>query len=292
MPRADPDSVVPSFFLFGEPPQAVKEHFLHLEPLDERSRPNNWTIRPHAHADLSQIFHLTHGAGTMTADGEVMPFRAQCLLLAPARSVHGFAFEADAAGSVLTIADAYLGELTLREPAFAAIFRGPRPLPLGAVSISDELARLRMELAWEAPGHAVAVEAQFLAVLVSVLRLLHQEAQLRHPQVGPQAQLVAQFRQAIEETYRRPLSMDAYADRLGVTLSRLRSACLRTTGHPPSALLRERTLLEAKRALRYSNMTVAQAAYALGFEDPAYFSRFFTKAAGESPRAYRGRRGL
>jgi AraC family transcriptional activator of pobA len=291
MPKAEREALVPSFFLFGEPPRAVKDRFLHLEPLDVRSRPNDWTIRPHAHADLSQIFHLTHGGGTMTADGEALPFQAPCLLLAPARTVHGFTYEKDAAGSVLTIADAYLGELTLREPAFAAIFRSARPLPLGAVSISQELARLKRELAWEAPGHAAAVEAQLLAVLVAVLRRLLQEEQTDRLPVGPQAQLVAQFREAVEDTYRQPLSMGAYADRLGVTLSRLRSACLHVTARPPGVLLRERTLLEAKRALRYSDMTVAEAAYALGFDDPAYFSRFFTKAAGESPRAYRRRRG-
>jgi AraC family transcriptional activator of pobA len=37
----------------------------------------------------------------------------------------------------------------------------------------------------------------------------------------------------------------------------------------------------------YSNMTVAEAAYYLGFDDPAYFTRVFTKGCGQSPRAFR-----
>ncbi len=49
--------------------------------------------------------------------------------------------------------------------------------------------------------------------------------------------------------------------------------------------------LEAKRALLYSNMTIAEVAYHLGFEDPAYFSRFFAKVVGRSPRAFRVARG-
>src|SRR5258707_9943947 len=52
-------------------------------------------------------------------------------------------------------------------------------------------------------------------------------------------------------------------------------------------VLEERLVLEAKRNLTYTNMTVAQIAYYLGFMDPAYFSRFFSKLAGESPAAFR-----
>jgi AraC family transcriptional activator of pobA len=46
-------------------------------------------------------------------------------------------------------------------------------------------------------------------------------------------------------------------------------------------------LLEAKRALTYSDATVAEIGYSLGFSDPAYFSRFFTKRAGSSPSRFR-----
>ena len=34
-------------------------------------------------------------------------------------------------------------------------------------------------------------------------------------------------------------------------------------------------------------MTVAEAGYALGFRDPAYFSRFFTQRAGMPPRQFK-----
>jgi AraC family transcriptional activator of pobA len=58
-------------------------------------------------------------------------------------------------------------------------------------------------------------------------------------------------------------------------------------GKPPVELINLRTLLEAKRALCYTNQTVAEIAYHLGFVDPAYFTRSFTKHAGVSPRKYR-----
>jgi AraC family transcriptional activator of pobA len=142
-------TVIPSFFLFGEPLKTVEGKFLHLEDLDDRSRPNDWNIRAHAHADLNQT----------------IPFAGPCLLLVPAGAVHGFVYEADSSGAVLTIADSYLRDLTEREQSFAGLFRAPCQLPLSEDSrIAGALASLSRELVWTAPGHAAAVEAHLLTV--------------------------------------------------------------------------------------------------------------------------------
>ena len=58
-----------------------------------------------------------------------------------------------------------------------------------------------------------------------------------------------------------------------------------------AAMLDERALLEARRLLLYSNLSVTEIAYSVGFDDPAYFSRFFTRHVGQPPRAYRAGRG-
>ena len=83
--------------------------------------------------------------------------------------------------------------------------------------------------------------------------------------------------------------MAEYAAALHVSESRLRSACLALTGQSPIQLIHARILLEAKRRLHYTDGPVQEIAYALGFEDPAYFTRFFSRRAGLSPRAFRQR---
>ena len=55
----------------------------------------------------------------------------------------------------------------------------------------------------------------------------------------------------------------------------------------PSQIIKDRLVLEAKRKLKFSNKTVREIAFELGFEDPAYFSRLFSKNAGVSPAQYR-----
>lgn len=279
---------VPSFFLFGEPLRTVEGKFIHLEELDDRTRPNDWNIRAHAHADLNHVFHIAAGGGVMDVDGDTIAFTAPCLVLVPSGRAHGFAYEVETAGSVLTIADSYLRDLTTREPAFADLFRAPRQLPLDAGSgIASSLSELSRELVWTAPAGGAAVEGHLLTILVEALRRVVRDEAATPAVQGGHVTLVARFRELVEAHFREGLPMETYAGRLGVTVARLRAACLRAAGASPLRLVQDRLLLEAKRALLYSNMTVAEVAYHLGFEDPAYFSRFFAKAEGVSPKRYR-----
>jgi len=281
-------STVPSFFLFGEPLRTVEGKFIHLEELDDRTRPNNWNIRAHAHADLNHVFHISAGGGVMHVDDQTIAFAAPCLLLVPSGRVHGFAYEVETAGSVLTIADSYLRDLTAREPAFATLFHAPRQTPLdGRSRIPGALAELSRELVWTAPGGAAAAEAHLLTILVEALRRQVQDEAASPAARGGHVTLVARFRELVEAHYREGLPMEAYARTLGVALPRLRAACMRAAGASPLRLVQDRLMLEAKRALLYSNMTIAEVGYHLGFEDPAYFSRFFAKAEGLSPKRYR-----
>ena len=279
---------IPSFFLFGEPLRTVEGRYLHLEDLDDRSRPNGWSIRAHAHVDLNHVFHIAAGHGVLRADTLTVVFTAPCLLMIPASVVHSFAYRPETMGSVLTIANSYLRDLTDREPGFAALFRTPMALPLDDASpVRAALASLARELNWTAPGRVAAIEAHLLTVLVDALRLIVRAKAADPVAYGPQAATVARFRELLEAHYREALTVEHYAKRLGVSGSRLRAACLKIAAASPLKLIKDRLMLEAKRALIYSNMTVSEVAYALGFTDPAYFSRFFTRAEGRSPSVFR-----
>ena len=287
-PLSRPEPAVPSFFLFGEPPRTVEGRFLHLESLDDRSRPNDWNIRAHAHADLNHVFHIAAGRGAMHIEGEVLPFAAPCLLIVPARIVHGFAYEAETSGRVLTIADSYLRDLMARDPSFGSLFKSPLALALAEGSDVDEaLSSLGRELVWSAPGHLAAVEGHLLRLLVEALRLIVRAEQVRSANRGAHAVLVARFRELIELHYRSSFSLEDYAAELAASPARLRAACRKVAGVSPMTLVRDRLMFEARRSLVYSNMTVAEVAYHLGYSDPAYFTRHFTKLQGCSPRAFR-----
>jgi len=284
------DRVIPQFFLYGEPPQEAAARFLHVEDLADRSRPNNWNIRPHAHTDLHHVFHITRGAGEVSIDTKTRRLTAPFLLLVPAGVVHSFAWDHDADGSVLTVADAFLRELTGQEPELSALFDSGGWFKIGAaeeraMGLGEAFLRISHESAWNAPGHGAAIRAHLLIILVAALRLAARGGELSAP--SPQAQLVGRFRDAVEQRFRTQAMVVDYAEALCVTPKQLRSACLKIAGKSPLQLVRQRTALEARRLLIYSNMTIAEVGYSLGFQDPAYFSRFFTAEAGVSPRRFR-----
>ncbi len=283
---------IPSFFLYGEAPRTVGDRFLHLESLDDRSRPSDWNIRPHSHADLHHVFFIAEGGGEMRTEDGAQRFDAPCILIVPAAVVHAFTYAPDTSGSVLTLSEPYLREIIRREPDFGGLFESPDRLALDAASASfvrQGLVRLSREIVWTAPGHLAAVEAGLVAILVEALRASHQAGRQGLRPVGRHAELVARFRELIEGNFRRGAPLGVYLDALSVTESRLRHACAKAAGRSPLQLIQDRAILEAKRVLLYSNMTIAEVGRHVGIDDPAYFSRFFSKYEKESPRCFRAR---
>jgi AraC family transcriptional activator of pobA len=82
-----------------------------------------------------------------------------------------------------------------------------------------------------------------------------------------------------------------YASRLGITAAHLNALCRQAAGKSALALIHERMILEAKRNLVYTSMTIAVVADTIGFADPAYFTRFFRREVGMSPKEFRVKAG-
>jgi AraC family transcriptional activator of pobA len=289
---------VPRFFLYGEPPRAPDERFVHVETIADRSRLYDWKIRPHTHRDLHQLLVILGGGGEMRAESATHEFTAPALLVVPAGVVHAFAFRKETRGYVVTVADSALADLSRREPRFRTLFDAAHASDLTrsaleAHELEEAVIRLQREFLWAAPAHATATEARLMILLVGAVRATHQlgGAARAGGARGPRAALVARFRQAVETNFRAGWAMNRYAKSLSVTATQLRAACLEVTGEPPTRIVHDRLVLEAKRTLLYTNLTIAETAYELGFSDPAYFSRFFSERVGCSPAAFRQRTG-
>ncbi|MBB6111497.1 helix-turn-helix domain-containing protein [Mucilaginibacter lappiensis] len=78
-----------------------------------------------------------------------------------------------------------------------------------------------------------------------------------------------------------------YASRLSVHVNHLNRAVKEITGKTTSMHIAERVAKEAKALLRYTDWNIADIAYSLGFEYPAYFNNFFKKQTALNPKAFR-----
>ena len=95
------------------------------------------------------------------------------------------------------------------------------------------------------------------------------------------------FRKLIEENYCRMHTVKDYASLLNVSSKTLTLYVNECSKYSPLELINNRIILEAKRLLRYSVLSVKEIAFRLGFEDPSYFAKFFKRLVKQSPADYR-----
>ena len=95
------------------------------------------------------------------------------------------------------------------------------------------------------------------------------------------------FHQLVEGHFRTQHRVEFYARELNVTPKALTMQITRAFGKSPRFLIQERFMLEAKRYLAFSSMSIAQIGYELGFQDSNYFSRFFKTHERMTPGEFR-----
>ena len=105
----------------------------------------------------------------------------------------------------------------------------------------------------------------------------------------PGADLIKRFEELLDARFRDHWPVVRYAEALKVTPTHLSRLTRAVYGCPASHMIRDRIVREARRHLVYTNLSISEIAYALGFDDPAYFSRTFAGATGLSPRDFRDR---
>jgi len=105
----------------------------------------------------------------------------------------------------------------------------------------------------------------------------------------PDKKLIRDFSRLIEQNYLKQKQLGFYTEELKVSSSYLSERCKRYTGKSMQQLLLDRIILEARRLLKYSALTVKEIAFELDYDDPSYFSRLYKSKTGESPLSYRDR---
>ncbi|MDD0838436.1 helix-turn-helix domain-containing protein [Curvibacter sp. HBC61] len=288
-------STLPAFALYGEAgsPGAA---LLHIESIESRSRLYDWEIDAHVHQGLHQVLWLRSGRVEAVLDESRSLCEGPAALLIPPGVAHAFRFSSDSDGHVLTV-NAHLladGEAAGMGEALQQLFAQPRTLPLAADS--PDVSRLQplfeaLHAENSADDAAEAPVPLWLARAV-VWRL----AQLgrrgaaesgERPRPSRRQALYTRWVVLLESHYREHWPVSRYAEQLGLSSERLNRMVAAETGRNAQQLLHARLAREACRRLVHIAAPVSRIAFDLGFEDPAYFCRFFKRHTGQSPRAYR-----
>ncbi|MBK3464377.1 helix-turn-helix domain-containing protein [Pseudomonas sp. MF6776] len=281
---------IPVFKLYGESLDWPTPDLLHCETISSRSREHQWEIKPHRHADLCQLLFVFKGQAELEIEGQRTQLETPAIQVLPPLSVHGFRFSEDVEGFIVTLATPLIHHLQAQ--LGDAVHALAQAHAYSAGNDGDYLNSLFSALQAEYNGHQPAREMLMHALVSVIMVWVSRQAIVRHKaSQRPQRQreYLNGFIQLVEETYRQHVKVEDLAHRLGISVSHLNGTCRELAGQPALQIMHERQLLEAKRLLTYTSMTIYEMSELLGFSDPTNFTRLFRRRVGISPKAFRDR---
>ncbi len=293
MAAADSVSKVPVYKLYGEHEQWLTPDMVHCESIADRSKLHDWQIKLHQHHGLIQLLYLRGGSARVCLDGEYFDMQPGQIVVVPQMCVHGFKFAPNAIGHVVTLALPLVHKLTQDIGDAQAVPATPRIYQVGegddAGKMNMGFGSLHAEYLGNGAHRNALMEAMLIAILVWLSR--HEAYASGEPaREGDRGrQYFRHFCQMIEEDYAGQHSVEHYAGRIGITAAYLNVLCRQYVDQSALELIHQRVVLAAKRNLVYTSMTISVVSYTLGFSDPAYFTRFFKRQVGLSPKEFRKR---
>ncbi|MBC8741769.1 helix-turn-helix domain-containing protein [Paraburkholderia sp. UCT31] len=282
---------IPNYDLYGESARPPWYDAFNFEWIVERSRPNDWHIAAHRHDALLQILYIRSGSGHVLIESEKLTIDAPCLILIPAQTVHGFVFSPEIDGLVITAAQRALESISKAvSPGLVPVLQRPALIPVrpsvGERTLMPLFGLLEQEFRGSARGHIAAGMSLMIALFVQVARLTDAASSAGASVNDRRAAQIKRLRELIATHVREHLPIDFYAEKLGMTAAQLGRICREELGHSPLSLVNDQLIREAQRDLVYSGSSIKQIAHALGFEDAAYFSRYFRKQTGVTPKEF------
>lgn len=250
----------------------------------------------HRHDRYFQVHYVARGAVRVHMDDCLYRLDGPMIFLTPPAFAHAFVTDDEAPGHVLTVRQPVISELLNADPALAGGRTvAPVCLSIGALgspyraqiqNLAQLFDQLRTEFQAREPGRPQALRLLAQLVFISLLRLAPASMPAPAARKDDMA-LFRAFNALLEAHFQEHWPIARYCDLLGVTDLRLNETCRRVAGQSSKRLVHERLLQESKRLLIFSSHSVAEIAELLGFKDPAYFSRFFSRMAGRPPGAFR-----
>lgn len=279
---------IPVFKLYGESRNWPAADLLHCESIHSRSSLYEWHIRTHQHADIVQLLYLHKGRVEIDIEGVKHHVGHACIQVVPALCVHGFKFSPGAQGYSLSFSAPLITQFEQQFGRPLQVLGQAACMPVK--SSRRQINTLFNTLQSEYEGQGEARDMMLHSLIGALLVWLNRQCA---PTPGGSSRIerkrsvIHQFNQLVERHYREQLSVTHYAGVVGLSSVYLNNLCHEFYGCSALNVLHQRLLLEAKRSLLYTSMTISQVSDYLGFSDATYFSRFFRRYTGTTPKNFR-----
>ncbi|MBX5011460.1 helix-turn-helix domain-containing protein [Rhizobium lentis] len=282
---------VPTYELYGENTGRSPEFWLHCETIRSRSSLHQWEIRLHRHESFFQILYIAAGSGDAIFGETSHAIHPPAVVTVPPGLNHGFRFSRDIDGLVITILRSHLSHSPGERSPLGEWLATPHltrldPDNAEAAYVMQTLRRLGDEFENRRSGRNEMLAA-YVGLVLRLTARASDEGNAQEPPLNESERRMGILNELIQQHYRSHKPASFYARELGVSPTHLTRIVRSMTGNTPHELLAGKLIEEAKRQLVFTLGSVQEIGFRLGFADPAYFSRFFLKYTGETPRVWR-----
>lgn len=251
---------------------------------------------PHRH-DFFEVLFLTKGSGIHIIDNNQYDIKPPCIFFLSPGQAHKLELSKDVEGYIFLFTSEFylLNKLNrnrlLELPFFFNIHQENPPLLLKNQNDVDFFASLFHK------GSKIMRnnDEASIEVIHSLLDLILNASNQLYPkdekgiEKGKGHLLVKRFQQLVEENYHLNLSINQYADKLNVTPNHLTQTIKSLTGKTSAEFIQSKVTLEIKRLLIYTELSSTEIAIQLNFKDQSYFTKYFKRVTGFTPKEYRNK---
>lgn len=266
---------------------------LHFELRDAKTYFEQYkvpTTKPHRHSYYQLIWFKSKGQHYI--DYQIIEHQENTLFFINKDQIHYFCPNSENDGYLFHFNDFFIERFNedLMKRFSYSIFT---EVGNSYVSLSDvEIKKLEIlcSLIFEELGskdhfHKEQIFSFFQSILFEVERLKKKQCPLGLDD-DKNRQIAILFRNLIYQNIDTFLSLNEYCSRLHMNSKKLTEICKLHLNDTPANIIRNIKVLEAKRMLANKNISIQQTAYAIGFDQPTYFTKYFKKATGTTPKKF------
>lgn len=253
------------------------------------------SMPPHVH-EFYQIIWFRRGKGTHRVDFVDYPVTDNTIFFVAPGQIHAFDGNENFEGVVVLFNASFLVDEESSESIFLKynVFNAYDSLPYYKVSEAEaqRLMAIVEDMDKEYSLTGAFAHRDYMQYLVRLFLIRVQRCGERKEIPPLYVSSVAnrtfvRFRQLLEQNFRRAHTVQEYADMLNISVRTLSKYVGQSTYRTPLQMINDRIVLEAKRQLQHTSMSVKEIGYGLGFDDPSYFVKFFKRLSGRMPTEFR-----
>ena len=241
---------------------------------------------PHRH-DYYTVLLTDKADGNHIVDFKEFPFETKQVHFVAPGQVHQVVASSRPDGWVFTFSRDFLAESNIPENFITNInlfspFGESPPLKLDDATFA-KLVQIIEDMASCASEDLTYRHRALGALLQLFLIYCNNSRELNTTQLSEEDASVCilrDFKNLVDQNYTRWHKIGPYAEEIHITSKHLSSTVKAMSGKSAKEMIQDRLLLEAKRMLLHTGLSVKEIAYTIGFEEPLHFSGFFKKKAG------------